>query len=376
VSLKKFKSGVVGNSVGRLDELERRIHDELGHTRRQIEQFELFLNLSTVLNSSLDPNQIQVWTMEAVQVLVRTEASSLLLYDEETDELFFEVALGEKGDKVKPFRMPANGQSIASWVFQNNRPLLLEDVKSDPRHAGKIDNESGFETRDMICVPLRVKERVIGVLQAINKHEGVPTNQDLDLLLALANQVAFAIENARLYMRLHRAFHDTAYALAEAIEVRDPYTGGHTRRVTRYSLAIARYMDLSAEEMNTLKLSAILHDVGKIGIDDAVLRKADRLTDEEFALMKKHPEFGADIMKEVPSMSEVIPGILFHHERFDGKGYPRCYRKGLDPEVARAEIERCSGTQFDPECVEAFLIAYKHGEIVLDPEDETTQEAA
>ena len=354
------------------------------------EQLRTLTKLSAILNSTLDPKEVQKRAMEAATELMNAQVGSLLLVDEKNNELYFEVALGEKGAQVKAIRLKI-GEGIAGWVAQHGEPLIVEDVQKDPRFAKKADKKSSFVTRNMICVPVRIKDKTIGVLQAINKEEGAFAQEHLELFQMLANQVGIAVENARLMEDLRQTFYETAEALAEAIEKRDPYTGGHTKRVLTYSMAAAGYMGLSPEEMEQLKLSAILHDIGKIGVEDRVLRKQASLNDEEFGLMKTHPRMGAEIMQHVEKLKYVIPGMKYHHERFDGKGYPeglkdveipliariisvadtfdamtsdRPYRKGLSDEAAISELMKFSAIQFDPDVVKAFIEAHKDGKII------------
>ncbi|MDO8445582.1 MAG: GAF domain-containing protein [Deltaproteobacteria bacterium] len=354
------------------------------------EELKTLARLSAILNSTLDPREVQKRAMESATELMKAEVGSLLLVDEKRNELYFEVALGEKGAKVKEIRLKV-GEGIAGWVAQNGEPLVIDDVTKDPRFSGKADEKSKFATKNMICVPVMIKEKITGVLQAINKSEGMFSPKDLELFQMLANQVAIAIDNARLMEGLRQTFYETAEALAEAIEKRDPYTGGHTKRVLTYSMASAEYMGVSPQEMDWLKLSAILHDIGKIGVEDRVLRKQGSLNDEEFALMKAHPRMGAEIMEYVEKLKDIIPGMKHHHERFDGKGYPdglkdgeipliariisvsdtfdamtsdRPYRKGLSDETAINELQKHAGVQFDPVVVRAFIEAYKDGKII------------
>jgi HD-GYP domain-containing protein (c-di-GMP phosphodiesterase class II) len=185
-------------------------------------------------------------------------------------------------------------------------------------------------------------------------------------------------------------FFSTAATLAEAIEKRDPYTGGHVRRVVAISLAVGEELDLSPEEKETLQLAAILHDVGKIGIRDGILLKHGPLTAEEMAHIRQHPDLGAEILAPIKQLEAVIPAVRHHQERCDGLGYPgglkgdeiplasriiavadafdamttdRPYRPRLDDKAAAEEIQRCAGTQFDPKVVAAFIRAFEAGRI-------------
>jgi HD-GYP domain-containing protein (c-di-GMP phosphodiesterase class II) len=185
-------------------------------------------------------------------------------------------------------------------------------------------------------------------------------------------------------------FLGTIRSLAEAIDEKDPYTKGHSIRVNRFAVTIGRYIGLSREEIRALHVSALLHDVGKIGIDDLILKKPSALTDDEFGVMKTHPERGAKIMGRIPQMKDFIPGIRFHHERWNGSGYPlglrgeeipmqariiavadtfdamttqRPYQKALTPEEAVVRINDLKSVGLDPEVVEAFNRAYEAGEL-------------
>jgi HD-GYP domain-containing protein (c-di-GMP phosphodiesterase class II) len=361
------------------------------NSEKRQEQLEILLKVSSMINSTLDASEVQKRTIEALCTLLGAEAGSLLLLDDETGELFFEVATGEKGGKLKEIRLK-KGEGIAGWVAEHDEPLIINDVQSDSRFFKKADDRSGFVTRTILCVPVRSKDRVVGVLQGINKREGAFSEDDLELITSLSDQVAIAVENAKLYAELKETFYGTAEALAETIELRDPYTGGHTKRVMNYSMLIGRYLALDKNELERLRLSAILHDIGKIGVRDDVLLKQERLDDDEFEKMSKHPGYGSEVLSKsnIKQLKEVIPGVRGHHERYDGNGYPdkigngdiplsariisvadtfdamttdRPYRKGLSLDKAFDELQRCSGSQFDPQIVDAFLSAWKEGEL-------------
>lgn len=348
---------------------------------RKYRQIDTLMELSALVSSTLDTMEIRKRAIEAATTLADAETGSLLLIDAETGELFFEVALGEKGESLKKVRL-AKGQGIAGSVAQRGEPVIVNDTQSDPRFFKGADEKSTFMTRNMVCVPLKTKDKVIGVLETINKKTGPFDDEDCRVLSALANQVAIAVENANLYRELKEAFYGTSQALAETIEKRDPYTGGHTQRVMKYSLAIGEMMGLSAKEIEELMLAAILHDIGKIGIRDSILLKNGRLDESELAAMNRHAEFGAEILNHVKQLKSVIPGVRGHHERYDGTGYPdrlkgkkipliariiavadtfdamttdRPYRNGLSIHTAVGELKKCSGLQFDGAVVEKFV---------------------
>jgi HD-GYP domain-containing protein (c-di-GMP phosphodiesterase class II) len=206
------------------------------------------------------------------------------------------------------------------------------------------------------------------------------------MLTSLSYQVGPAIENARMYETMRETFYGVSMALAEALEKRDYYTGGHTNRVSSYCMAIGSQLNLGEKEMESLWLASILHDVGKIGVEDRVLQKPGQLDTEEFALMSRHSEYGSEILSHIKSHRAVIPGVRGHHEKYDGNGYPdqlkgsqiplvariisvadafdamtsdRPYRKALSHKQAFAELVRCKESQFDPDVVDAFLATVK-----------------
>jgi putative nucleotidyltransferase with HDIG domain len=208
------------------------------------------------------------------------------------------------------------------------------------------------------------------------------TKDDLHLADALAANVSAGIESAELLRKQRDLFLSTITVLAQAVELKDPYTGGHTARVTTYSLLLGQELGLSPEDLHLIRIGTPLHDIGKIGIGDAILGKPGKLTPAEFEVMKTHTTKGAKILEQVPGLQAVIPIVRSHHERWDGLGYPdglkgeeiarlarivavadafdamtsdRPYRQGLAADLAFAEVEKQRGRQFDPECVAAFL---------------------
>lgn len=357
---------------------------------KENEETRTILEISRILNSTLNPKVVRTRAMGAVVRLLDCEAGSLYLIDEAKQELYFEVALGERGEQVKEIRLKI-GEGVAGWVAQTGEAVLVNDVSKDPRWAPKADQKSKWRTRNMVTVPVKAGGKLIGVLQALNKsHDKLFDQHDLGLMQSLADTVAIALENALLHDEQRRAFFETAEALADAIEKRDPYTGGHTMRVRDFSAAIAEQMGMDRELRESLELAAILHDIGKIGIEDRILRKPGKLTDEEFRQMCLHPEHGSSIMGHVKSLEKIVPGMKHHHERLDGKGYPsglkdsqiplfariiavadtwdamtsdRPYRPALAEEIAIRELWQSRGKQLDPQIVLAFFRAYKNRKI-------------
>lgn len=238
----------------------------------------------------------------------------------------------------------------------------------------------------VMCVLLRTPRRKLGVLHLDRGLFQQPfTEEDLQLADALAAHASAGIECAMLLRKQRELFLNTIMVLAQMVELRDEYTGGHTQRVTKYALALAEYMGLPTGQIELIRLGTPLHDIGKIGIPDEVLRKPGKLTAGEFATMQSHTTLGAEYLANIPELLPIIPIVRHHHERWDGTGYPdrlgktdipqlarivavadafdamtsdRPYhpnKKGRPPAEAFAEVERQAGRQFDPECAKAFL---------------------
>jgi putative nucleotidyltransferase with HDIG domain len=273
-------------------------------------------------------------------------------------------------------------QSLASRSFTRGESVLCHSVEDDPELAVAKSIAEGAMA-SVLCVLLRTPRKKLGVLHLDRSPWQKPfTVDDLQLADALAANVSAGIESAQLLRKQRDLFLDTITILAQAVELRDEYTGGHTLRVTTYSMLLAQHLKMSAADLELIRTGTPLHDIGKIGIDDAILRKPDRLTPQEFAAMKLHTVKGAEIIETVPDLKPIIPIVRHHHERWDGKGYPdglggevisplarvvgiadafdamtsdRPYRKGMAADVAFEEVRKGAGTQFDPVFAKGFL---------------------
>lgn len=247
----------------------------------------------------------------------------------------------------------------------------------------EVNKLTDFVIKDSIIVPLKPRDTLLGVIQLCNKQgNGSFSYEDLDLLKILGSQIAFVIQNSELFNNLEKAYLDTLSALTNAIDAKDSYTRGHSDRVTSLSVRLAEEAKCDITEIERIRLGGMLHDVGKIGIPESILNKPGRLDEKEFEVIKSHPVLGVNILGNVEFLQNVVPIIKYHHERYDGKGYPdklkgteipylarivsiadtydamtsnRPYRKALTAEESLKEIERCKGTQFDPELADLFI---------------------
>jgi len=349
--------------------------------RDQIERTTTLLQISNALGATIELDDLLVKVVELASRVIGAEYCSVLLYDERTNMLVSRVATDQGRAGQRHERFPAD-VGVAGWVHQHGQSQLINDPASDPRHESHLDRQRAIETRNLLCVPLKVQDRAVGVVEVRNKGEGkVFTQADQDLLEAVANQAVNPIENARLHQNVRDMYRSTVDALASAIDAKDPYTHGHSRRVTLYAQAMAEELGWTEDKLEEIVFVGLLHDIGKIGVEDAVLGKRGPLTDEERAHINLHPARGAQMLEHVSFLVSKIPGVRHHHERFDGKGYPdglkgaeipieaqiicivdafdamtsdRPYRSGMEPAVALERILQCSGTQFAPDYVQLF----------------------
>jgi putative nucleotidyltransferase with HDIG domain len=370
--------------------------------KQRARHLEHLIEINRNLTASLDLDDVLQSVMATAVELLHCEAGSLLLVDERTDELVFNVVVGPASPQLLGMRLPP-GVGIVGTVAKEGKPLIVNDAESDPRHYKGIDLQTALQTVAVLAVPLITKGRVIGVLEVLNKKDRTLfTEDDCAALTSLATQSAIALENAKLYSDLRQAFADTVSIIANAVEARDRYTHGHTNRVTTIALEMARELRWSRERIEHLRIGALLHDIGKIGVADGILHKPESLTTDEYTEMQHHPVVGAQMLKGVAALRPALPYILFHQERYDGKGYPfgfageeipvegrllavadtfdamtsdRPYRDALSIEEALAEIVRNRGTQFDPEMVDALIGVHKRGRLNAQPNRRTVQEA-
>lgn len=269
-------------------------------------------------------------------------------------------------------------QTLIDTVSGNDRIISTEVLEGRIIRLNRSPG-NGYRTFHTIF-PLMIEGQVFGTLDILS--DTVLGEEKEGKILYLLNRSAERMENVALYEGLYENMLSTLKSMAKILDARDPHTSQHSTRVTNFSLAIADILKLPDDERDVLYIAASLHDIGKVGIPDSILLKPDKLTDEEFTIIKKHPDIGADILKQLPPMTRETDIIRYHHERYDGHGYPlgiggieipilsriitladsydamtsdRPYRDGLPVDKAIEEIRRCMGTQFDPELAKLFI---------------------
>ena len=310
--------------------------------------------------------------VETVREQVEAERASLVLFNDDGDCPFEGASSGEGQPLGRTDLTPAALALKTTEVVNDGRVFRF---LNDSPHTDAVSS--------LLITPLVRGDRRLGVLVAVRDDARRPfTGGDGKLMTILADRAAVAVQNAELFETLERTFITTIEVFVAALEEKDRYTAGHSERVAEYARATAEELGLSQEAVLSVYQGGRLHDIGKLTIRPEDLNKPSALTEEEFRRFQAHPGYGENLMTPIPTFRKLLPAIGSHHEKWDGSGYPRqlrgeqiplmarivaiadtydamtshrAYRAALKHEIAVRELRRCAGTQFDPECVEAFV---------------------
>jgi HD-GYP domain-containing protein (c-di-GMP phosphodiesterase class II) len=284
-------------------------------------------------------------------------------------------------------------RTVVNDVLEKGISVFTNDALADERYvAGKSIVQQ--QIRSVMCAPMRTTDTILGVLYVDSKVVREFNEAELELLAAVGNQAGIALHRARLVTEVERLFLDVMKAIASIIDAKDGYTHKHSERVAAFGVRLAHQLGFDADTRAVVELSGLLHDVGKIGVPDAILNKPGKLTDAEYREMRLHPLHGARILSNIQSqkVTSLLPGVKYHHERWDGTGYPeglageqipllgrllgvadfldaltsdRSYRKGSTLEEAVQLMKDLEGRAFDPVVVKAAIELHEKGELAL-----------
>ncbi|HPT54085.1 MAG TPA: HD domain-containing protein [Fervidobacterium sp.] len=270
------------------------------------------------LNSNLRLNDLLKEIQNEICTIVNASAASILMY--EGDYLRFLVTVGKVSGKIESIPVPM--ESIAGAIFQEGKAMTFNNLENNPAHFKGVDRAAQFKTKNIVGSPIWVEDEKIGVIEVLNKDEGF-TEEDEQTVDLFARLIGRKLLSSWRYEKFSDRFKKILLGIATAIDKRDNYTHQHSRNVAQYSVELGRKMGLNQQALEKLEFSAILHDVGKIGIPDSILLKAGKLTDEEYQIIKNHTVYGSEILSVIKYVdTDIISGALEHHERLDGSGYP------------------------------------------------------
>jgi response regulator RpfG family c-di-GMP phosphodiesterase len=374
------------NKTAVIEKLNRELH-------RRVEELISLYAISEGLNEFLETPLLFDRIAEVAQRVTGAQRVSVMVLDRARQCLRIRSALGLPNEIVAVATQRV-GQGIAGRVVETGRVIRVTEWIGDDTWAGGLRAERDYQTHSWMSLPLRIGQEIFGVVNVTDKMDGTTfTREDEQIMLTLVEKAGVKLENQALYEGIYANLIDTLTSLVTTLEAKDPYTREHSQRVTDYAIALAQYMGLPKDKGEMINFASMLHDIGKIGVQDGILTKPGRLTIDEYAMIKEHPLIGERIVEPLGLMSEEKAIIRNHHERWDGTGYPdglagedipllarilsvtdafdamtttRSYRQALSLETTLSEMRRCSGTQFDPNICAMWIDALEKGVITPD----------
>ncbi|MDH4027721.1 MAG: HD domain-containing protein [Nitrospirota bacterium] len=382
------------NGDGGLEGVIHIVRDISGHKKAenriqdQVRRLNSMHSVEKAINTTFDLNVILDVVLDQVLMLLKVDAAAVMLFNKFSNMLEYTVSKGFTSAALKYTKLGL-GESNAGTAAIERRIVSITDLRKNP---GNFERSKDLDKEGFIsyfAVPLIAKGRIKGVLEVFHCSPLGPDHDWMQLLETIANQAAIAIDNATLFEGVQRshlelkiAYDSTIEGWAKALDMRDKETEGHSRRVTDMTVRTAAAMGIKEEEMVQIRRGALLHDIGKMGIPDSILLKPDRLNEEEWKIMKMHPVYAHEMLKQIKYLLPAIDIPYCHHERWDGKGYPRGLKGEEIPVVARIfaivdvwdalrsdrpyrpawtqerveeHIRSQSGSHFDPEILKLFL---------------------
>lgn len=347
-------------------------------THKRLAELEGINKISTAVRVAQTPEEMLPLLLDESLGVLGTSAGQIAFYDPLADELRVVVSRG--WFTQTPTASPAD-DGIAGRVFTTGRPYITREFRPDPTTSelARLQIPEGWGGA---VVPIRAGSEIIGVFNLAVPLPREIQPSEVHLLTTIAEIAGNAFHRMRLHESLEESYLGTVLALANALDARDAYTNGHSEQLAKLAIAIAQQLGMAAEDLEALRYAARLHDIGKIGVPDSILRKPAALSEDEWNVMRRHPVTGAEIIQPVRRLRPAAPLVRHHHERFDGTGYPdglrgeaiplgarvlavvdafsamtddRVYRKARPRVEVLSELQRCAGTQFDPKLVEIFL---------------------
>lgn len=279
--------------------------------------------MAAKLNSSLRLSTLLKNIQESICNILDAEAASVLLLKD--DHLQFLVTVGKASGKIESIPVPM--ESIAGTIYKSGKAMVFNDLSKAP-HFKKVDKVSKFKTKNIVGAPIYSDQEKVGVIEVLNKEDGF-NDRDAKIVELFAKLIGKKLLSTWEHEKFSKLFKNIILAFSTMIDKRDKYTHMHSKNVAYISRLIGEELGFSEHTLEQLEYSAILHDVGKIGIPDSLLLKKGKLTDEEYKIIQSHTIMGAEILEEIKHTTyDIISGALEHHERLDGTGYPYGKKNG------------------------------------------------
>jgi putative nucleotidyltransferase with HDIG domain len=354
----------------------------------QLQRLSALRTIDLVIATSFDLRVTLEIILQHVVTQLQVDAAAILTYHEALTELEFAAGHGFRGSAISRLRLRL-GEDYAGRAALERRLVHIPDLSRDEHRLARAELIDGEEFISFYAVPLVAKEKIMGVLEIFHRSPLDPDPDWLNFLQTLAGQTAIAIDNAELFNRLQRtnsdlvrAYDATIEGWSRALDLRDKETEGHTQRVTEMAMELASAMGIGEAELVHIRRGALLHDIGKMGVPDQILLKPEPLTEEEWEIMRRHPQYAYEMLSPIDFLHPALEIPYCHHEKWDGSGYPRGlkgeripfaarifsvvdvwdavrsdrpYRPAWTQEKALEHIRSLSGTYFDPKVVEIFL---------------------
>lgn len=354
-------------------------YDRMGRkVKEKVEEISMLFTMSRSITSSVSSALLLNTILEKTRLLMKARFCTLNLLDKSRVKL--ELAAESGLGAVEDAGLRVFEGELAKKVLKTGMPIIINEIATYTKKVPKFLKKKKIHS--VAFVPLFSNRRHSGVLAAYMQDVRFFEKAEIELFGMVASLCSMAVDNAAMIDKVRKDYFNSIKTLAEIIDANDSYTRGHCDKVMKYSIEICKRLNLDQRNISSIKTASMLHDIGKIGVDLSVIRKAGKLTDDDWAKIRRHPEIGARIVRQIGFLNDIVPIIKYHHSKFSGGGYPdperrgeripigarviavadaydamtsdRPYRKAMTHEEAVSELKRCAGTQFDPKVVGAF----------------------